>query len=312
MTTSRLFTYLMLFMVGGLLSCSDHPIQPLVTPGSAANRLRVKTLTLDLPNNQAKVSSFRYDGQGRLSQILTYQTPDSAVSTIEYNNYTYDGQNRLTGLRREVVLYPRGSGPNSIDQYTYIYNAAGQVSGLNRSNSFSLTFTYNGANQLVSSSRFYGIAGLSVTGFNSFTFTGNNLTSVSDRRNIPLRSGSDPNATRVDIYTHDDKINPFYGVYLIPAPYPIGNAGAADMVRTYFGGIDNFLNLSRNNVLTQQSTITTDYFFPTPSSTSYTESSVYQYQYNVANLPIVRTKTSTTSLNNTVAVETLHFEYESY
>ncbi|MDB5239692.1 MAG: hypothetical protein JWP57_317 [Spirosoma sp.] len=316
MTTSRLFTYLLLLMIGGLLSCSDHPFQPLVTPGSTANRLRVKTLTLDLPNNQAKVSSFRYDGQGRLSQILTYQTPDSTVSAIEINNYTYDGQNRLTGLQREAVPYPRQNRPNFVYQYIYLYNAAGQVIGLNQLNSFSLTFGYNSANQLAGGSRLYAISGLTISGSNSFTFTGNNLIRSSDSRNIPTRSGTpDPIVTTVDEYTHDDKINPFYGVYLIP--YPNEFSGPSNMAKTYFGGLDNFLTLSRNNVLTQlTSSSTTSFGSSGPSTLGLIESAVYQYQYNAASLPTVRVKTTTRpggpTFPSVTTVETLRFEYESY
>ncbi|MDB5239693.1 MAG: hypothetical protein JWP57_318 [Spirosoma sp.] len=317
MTTSRLFTYLMLFMVGGLLSCSDHPIQSLVTPGSTANRLRVKTLTEDLPNNQTKVSLFRYDVQGRLSQILAYQTPDSTVSAIEYSNYTYDQQNRLTGLRREAVQYPRprDNQQNRVEQYIYTYNPAGQLTEINYVNGFRVGFSYNSSGQLVSSNRSFSdpIANISLSGSNSFIFTGNNLSTLNSNSFASLR-GPVFSSESVTTYTHDHKVNPFYSVLVIPAPSKgfinLMTGGPAFPVETYFGGVDNVLNLSRNNILSEVTNSTSTQNFINPTSS--TLSTIYQYQYNAANLPTVRTKTTTPALNSTVTVETLRFEYESY
>ena len=69
-----------------LAACTDQFTLP-DTPGSTTRRFRVRSLTLDLLNNLQKVSLFRYDGQNRLSSILTYQTPDSSVAPVEYSTY---------------------------------------------------------------------------------------------------------------------------------------------------------------------------------------------------------------------------------
>lgn len=302
----RNLLYLSLFVAAGwLVACSDHLI-PAVSPGSTTTRLRVKTLTLELPNSQAKVSAFTYDGQGRLSGIKTYQTPDSTVSELETSVYQYDSQNRLTNLRHEAILFPRGSQPNRVEEYTYAYNEAGQVSGIQYLNGFSLNFTYNSANKLVSSRRQFYFSGIDQFGYDSFTFIGDNLTLLNSTRTLPLRGPSGDFKSDV-VFTYDDKVNPFYGVYVIPAPYPAGFVNlrsSPGTVETYFGGIENVLNLSRNNVLTKvANSITT---IGSTSSNS-TRTSVYQYQYNAQNLPIVRTTTT-----NNVLTETLRFDYESY
>lgn len=303
---SRILIYFTFLLIGGLSACSDHRV-PAVAPGSTTTRLRVKTLTLDLPDNKAKVSLFRYDAQGRLSSILTYQTPDSTVSEIEYSNYQYDGQNRLTELRREAVLHPRGSGPNLVERYLYTYNAAGRVSEVDNVNGFSVRLSYGADNRLVSASRGFRTGGLIISGSDSFTFTGNNLTAYQTGFTIaghggPAFSGGGSSST----FTHDDKINPFYGVYVIPAPFPNGFINltfSPRLAETYFGGTDNVLNLSENNVLNR--------VFAVSSGAS---SVTNQYQYNAANLPTVRVRTTTitNSFGTTVTVETLRFGYESY
>lgn len=301
----RFSTYvLFLLMVAGLSACLDHRT-PVVTPGSNTTRLRVKALTLELPDNLAKVSSFRYDAQGRLGSILTYQTPDSTASEIEFSNYQYDGQNRMTGLRREAVLFPRGSRPNAVEQYSYAYDASGRVISIDNNPGFTLGLGYNGTGQLAGASRSFRTGGLSISGSDSFTFTGNNLSgyqsgfTVTAMGGPPFSGGGSSNR-----YTHDDKINPFYGVLIIPAPAPDGFINLAFSPRvavTYFGGTDNVLNLSQNNVLTE-----------TPLRTS-ADLVTYQYQYNAANLPTVRVKRITSPApNNSVRVEVLRFEYESY
>ncbi|MCK8493768.1 hypothetical protein M0L20_18015 [Spirosoma sp. RP8] len=306
MITHRLLTcFIGVSIALGLTTCSDHHI-PDVTPGSTASRLRVKTLTLELPNNVAKVSSFRYDGQGRLSSIFTYQTPDSTVSELETSLYQYDAQNRLTQLRRQAILYPRGNPFNPTEQYTFTYNSAGQLSGLAYLNGFTLGFTYNSANQLIRSGRQFSISGLSITGSNSFSYTGNNLTRLTDNRTLPLR-GPSGNTESVSDYTHDDKVNPFYGLYVIPAPYPSGfvnMANSPNLVATYFGGLENVLNLSKNNVVRQVTNTTTTIGSQVSTGTA---TVAYQYEYNTANLPSVRRM----SVDN-VMTQTLRFDYESY
>jgi hypothetical protein len=302
----RKLLYLCLFLAAGwLAACSDH-LNPAVSPGSTSTRLRVKSMTLDLPGGLAKVSTFTYDALGRLGGIKTYQTPDSTVSELETSLYQYDAQNRLTNLRHELTPFPRGSQQNRVEEYRYVYNPAGQVSGIDYVNGFSLTFSYNDANKLVSSRRQFLFSGIDQFGGDQFTFTGDNLTRLNSTRSLPLRGPSGDFKSDV-VFTHDDKVNPFYGVFVIPAPFP---AGFVDMrsstrqVETYFGGIENVLNLSRNNVLTKVALNTTTI---AGTSTSSTSTSVYQYEYNAQNLPTLRTTTT-----NSVLTETLRLAYETY
>ncbi|MBC3785694.1 hypothetical protein [Spirosoma utsteinense] len=302
----RTSLYLSLLLAAGwLAACSDH-LNPAVTPGSTTTRMRVKALRLELPNGLARVSAFSYDGQGRLSGIKTYQTPDSTVAALETSVYQYDAQNRLTGLRRQAILYPRGNSFSPSESYTYSYNDAGQVTGLNYASGFSLTFAYNSANKLASSRRQFLFSGIDQFGTDSFTFTGDDLTKLNSTRTIPTRGpGGD---FRSDVtFAYDDKVNPFYGVYVIPAPYPAGFVrlqSAPGTVETYFGGIENVLNLSPHNVLTKVSNGISTIGSTTNTSTS---RSVYQYEYNTANLPTLLTTTT-----DNVLKETLRFEYESY
>lgn len=287
----------------GLAACTDHLTLP-GTPGSTVDRLRVKSLTLALPNNQSSVSLLRYDAQNRLSSILIYQTPDSTVAPVEYSTYQYDSQNRLTQFRREIVLRPTGSSPNLVEQYDYRYNAAGQVEGVSHPSGYSATFRYNG-NQLVSSVENFSIpVNISYNESNQFTFSGGNLTTTNSTTRIVLR-GPLLETTSTLTSTYDNKRNPFFGIYIIPAPYAQGffNPNNANFSQpTYYGGFGNQLNLSMNNRLTSNvSTTSNTSGTPTNTSTS------YQYTYNTADLPITRQ----TTVNGAVT-ETLRFEYEPY
>lgn len=98
-------------------------------------------------------------------------------------------------------------------------------------------------------------------------------------------------------YTFDDKLDPFYGVFIIPAPgvfLPFASSpGALSPFYMLYGGIDNTLNLSQNNVLSAVSSNGT--------------TTQYSYTYNAANLPASRTTTL-----NSVVTEVLRFGYESY
>jgi len=297
MIYSRFCTQLILVVFAGLLTtCVDHRI-PDITPGSTPLRQRVKSLTQELPNTSAtKVSLFSYDGQNRLASILTFQAPDSTAAPVELSVYQYDAQNRLTQLRHEVVRRAPFQ-PNPIELYTLAYNALGQVSGVSYANGFSLVLNYNGANQLTSSSRNFQTGGLTQRGSDTFTFTGNNLTALNSPREYSDRGpGGFIGYGNSRTFTYDDRLNPFFGNYIIPAPYPEGFVNltfGTRAVMTYFGGVDNALNLSPNNALTELISNGT--------------TNTYQYQYNAANLPTVRTRTT----NGTVT-ETLRFAYEGY
>lgn len=298
MKITHLYQWLFsLLFFAAFSGCTDHRV-PAVTPGSGANKLRVKTITQETPNNPTKVSAFKYDGQNRLSLIIAYQLPDSSVAPVENSVYTYDSQNRLTQLQRDIVR--RGSGSET---YTFSYNGAGQVSGLRHlPSTFSIGLAYTPDNRASGYSKSLNVGGLDYSGGGTFTFTGNNLTLATNRVRI-IRQGGPPipvvDASTSTNFTFDDKVNPFYGVFLIPAPGvfgPSAGSGVTNPIYTYYGGIDNPLNLSQNNVLSAVSVT---------GSTATT--TTYAYTYSSANLPTSRTTTT-----GGAVVETLRFEYENY
>ncbi|WP_332367812.1 hypothetical protein [Spirosoma telluris] len=212
-TTSLLRCIGCLLIIAGFFGCTDHRI-PAVTPG--ASRLRVKTISQDGPNGSSKVSAFKYDAQGRLSLIIGYQLPDSSTTPVENTVFQYDGQNRLTQAQHSIVR--RGSGSET---YTLTYNGAGQVSGVRNSPStFGIGIQYNSANQPSTYTKGINVGGLVASGGGSFTFTGNNVTSSSDLFTV-TRLGEPPSAPKYGwsantTFTYDDKVNPFYGVFVIP------------------------------------------------------------------------------------------------
>ncbi|MFD2935050.1 hypothetical protein [Spirosoma flavum] len=294
MNTTHLRKWLIcLLLLVGFLGCTDHRI-PAVTPGSGSNRLRVKTITQDQPGNTAKVSAFKYDSQGRLSLIVGFQTPDSTMGPVENSVYTYDAQNRLTQLRREVVRRS-GSSPNPVEVYTFSYNMASQVAQLLHSPStFGVGLQYASDNRLSGYAKGINVAGLQSSGGGTFTFTGNNLTFATETLSV-IRSGgpSIPVYSRSTntTYTFDDKTNPFYGPFIIPTPGvfgPMPVSGSFGPYYSYYGGIDNLLNLSQNNVLSAGN-------------------STYAYTYNGASLPTSRITTTSGTVT-----ETLHYDYETY
>ncbi len=296
---NKLHTCLFALLVVALSGCTDHRTQDL-TPGSATARLRVSSITQPMTGGTSKISQFIYDGQNRLSRITTYQTPDSTVSEVEQTTYQYDGQNRLTQVRQEATLYPRGNQPNRVAQYTYGYNAAGQVTSIAYANGYTVSPVYSASGVLQSARRFFATGGLTINGGDAFTFTGANLTTYTISYTVAGHGGpAGPPSSLTRTYTYDTNINPFYGTTVIPAPYPDGYvnlASAPGSVVTYFGGVDNVLNLSPANVLTE--------------TASTGETNTYLYQYNAAGLPTMRTRTTTGSGTN--STQTLQFSYESY
>jgi hypothetical protein len=299
MNTTRLLTgFIGLLLAGTLMSCEDHRSQ-VVTPG--ANRLRVKRIEQQVTTASPPVTTlmdFAYDGQNRLSSILAYRTPDSTAFPVEQTLYQYDAQNRLTGVRRSEIR--RGS---RTDGYGLEYNASGQLQRLIASSAIYISPRYDAGNQLTGYFKDIGVGGLTSTGSGSFTFTSGNLTAASESFAV-YRSGQGGGAPPVyargfqATYTYDATgINPFYGTFIIPAPgvflFDPGSSASLGPIYTLYGGLDNFFNLSRNNV-------------ETVSGTGITETR-YSYTYNAAGLPTSRT---TTTAGN--VTEVLRFEYESY
>ena len=298
--------FVCLLLIGLFISCKDH-----LTPGSPSDRLRVKSITQAISPNAitggttsvTTVSEFTYDLQGRLASINTNQTPDNTIGPVEKSVYQYDAQNRFIQLRRDIDTR-NPNNPTLYEVYKYSYNAAGQVSGINYTNSnngtfFNVNLNYNGVNQLIGSTKSFSFAPLSYQRAQTYSYTGNNLTGIVTN----TQTNFSPSGTSNITYTFDDKVNPFYGVYLIPAPLPNTSfpsllSGNGFTYYTYYGGLDNPLNLSQNNLLNAQ---------PLSQPTTYT------YTYNGANLPTSRVTTATNTASNiTAVIETLYYTYESY
>jgi YD repeat-containing protein len=295
MKTKRLLAGILCLLIAGeFMGCSDH-LGQVITPG--ANRMRVKTITqVTGTASVSMVSAFSYDVQGRLNLITAYQLPDSTVAPVENTLYQYDAQSRLTQVRHTTVR--RGS--NS-ETYTLTYNSTNQVVQLSNSiSTFNISPQYNSGNLVTGYRKGIAVGGLSSTGGGTLTFTGNNVTASSDVFSV-FRTGGSPTAPAVysrsinTTYTFDDKLNPFYGVFIIPAPgvfHSFAGTGSFGPYHTLYGGTDNLFNLSRNNVLV---------------AVTANETTNYRYTYNSSSLPTSRITTTTTGIS-----EILRYDYESY
>ncbi|WP_228724177.1 hypothetical protein [Spirosoma sp. KUDC1026] len=295
MTTRRLLTGIIgLFIATEFFGCADHQGQTII-PG--INRLRVKSITqITGTPSVSTVSAFSYDEQGRLSSISAYRSPDSAAAAVENTVYQYDSQSRLTQVRHAVVR--RGS---NAETYTLVYNSANQLVQLTNSvSTFSVTPQYNSVNQVTGYGKSISVSGLSSGGNGTFTYTGNNVTTTSETFSV-FRTGGSPTAPPVytqpitTTYTYEDKVNPFYGVFIIPAPgvfHAYAGFGIFGPYYTLYGGIDNPNNLSKNNVL---------------SAVMASGTTTYGYTYNSANLPTSRITSTATGVS-----EILRYEYELY
>ncbi len=300
MKITHLYQWLFsLLFIAAFSGCTDHRV-PAVTPGSVSTRLRVKTITQQLPSspNSSTVSAFSYDNLNRLSSILAYQLPDSTTAPVELTVYQYDAQNRFIQLRRNQVR--RGS---VTELYAYSYNSLGQVGSIAYQNNsplifggaFTVNLFYNATNRLTGAGKFFSTGGLSLRESDDVTFTGNNLTLLSASTSGTGMGAPLPSTSFTVTFAYDGNVNPFYGVYVIPASFVYGAAYGFSFY-TFYGGISNVFNLSQNNVLSATSVV---------GSTATT--TTYAYTYNSANLPTSRTTTT----GGTV-VETLRYEYENY
>ena len=223
----KLHTCLFALLVVVLSACIDHRTQDL-TLGSATARLRVSSITQPISGGISKISRFTYDGQNRLQRMTTYQSPDSSIAEVEQTTYQYDRQNRLTQVRQEATLYPRGSQPNRVAQYTYGYNAAGQVTSIAYANGYTIAPVYSASGVLQSARRFFATGGLTINGGDTFTFTGANLTNYTVSYTVAGHGGpAGPPSSLTRAYTYDTNTNPFYGTTVIPAPYPNGYVNLA-------------------------------------------------------------------------------------
>ncbi|RYF62541.1 MAG: hypothetical protein EOO39_30100 [Cytophagaceae bacterium] len=299
MNTTRLLIACALTL--GLLTqaCQDHMVNP-AQPGAPALRLRVKSLSEDLPNNTAKITTFSYDSQGRLSGLVAYQTPDSSQANVERSTYQYDGQNRLVRQQRQLITRPNTASLTAalVEAHQFTYNAASQVSEirflasyyqivppgvyvvdpslLNSPNALSqlATLRYDQTGQLAGMTKvnyFQGSPALISTA-NTYSYAGKDLISANT---VTFQNGVQfSNVTNT--LTYDTQTNPFYGSYV---------------VGRYFGGIgDSFQNLSTLS----------------PHNITKLDGVSYRYDYNSSGLPTVRYTYSDK------LIQTLRFTYESY
>ena len=302
MITNRLFVYLTgLLLAAGLTRCADHrDLEP------KPERLRVNMLThtrSDAPGIQ-KRSVFSYDAQGRLSTILAYQLPDSTLVPVEHNTYQYDALNRLTRHRRQfyqrTLILPDTLPVLRYEEEEFVYGPTGPPTQLLYSNNaggggplwYTVDLGYsNETGKLVTARQRMTFTnfGVGYHVYRTLTFTGDNISSVDTDYSLCVKSTCSTGLTTTP-YTYDDKINPFFGIQVIPDPTGrtvnvlSGNLATSD----YYGGVDNLYNLSRNNTLSEGGT-------------------VYTYTYNSAGLPTRRSTTDRFGLTNT-----LTFDYETY
>ncbi|WP_165840870.1 hypothetical protein [Larkinella punicea] len=227
--------------------------------------------------------------------MVTFQTPDSTVSPVETTVFAYNARNRLIEARRDISERT-GSAPFQYEIYTYTLNEAGQVVELRYVNNVSedniwlIKLQYNPDNRLKSSLKIFETGGVSYRQTSTFIFTANNITSATINESL-VRGSPLYDVTRTAVFTYDSKINPFYGLFVIPAPFTgrLSDPHSGSLsYYTYYGGVDNLLNLSQNNMLSDGST-------------------TYTYTYNSSNLPTSRIRATPYE-----STETLHYEYETY
>jgi hypothetical protein len=271
-------------------SCTDHQ-----EPGP--DKLRVKSLTRILPDapDVSIISILQYDLQGRLGSIETHQTPGGPGSPTETSTFQYDGDGKLSQMDRTL------SGGGS-ERYVYT-NDGWKVTkikytgGLNDFYDFVLNYDVTGS-LLLSTKRSFSFTGVKFDQVNDLTFSNGNVSSVMSTSTLAR------NITTTSIVTtdfgYDDHTNPFYGVFLIPAPVRIATPSTGSFNHyTYYGGVDNLLHLSKNN--------------PVSANIKGASQTLFNYTYNASGLPTSRqTLVKFTLEQPAVLQETLLYEYETY
>ena len=269
-----------------------------VVPGSAAARLRVKSISEALPGNSARLTTFTYDRDGRLSGVQAVQTPDSTWATTERNYYQYDTKNRLIKHQHQIVVPASYTLVAPLaEEHQFDYNTDGLLTEIRYKASsgvplrpnqtivdlseldgsgrlgYVLRPVYDAAKKVIGSQKAYYWQSTSATYASDYSYTGDLVTGV---RTLMTINGTVSTPQTYSL-SYDTKINPFYGVYVVPG---------------YFGGIANwFLNLSTLS----------------PNNITRVEGVSYRYEYNSANLPIVRY-----TVTDDKVIQTLRFAYESY
>lgn len=274
-----------------VLSCADS-----LKPDAVPENKRIKRISQVLPNagGVANVTDFKYDLNNNLMSLRSYQTPDSMSAVTSTTFFSRDAGNQVVKVSRFFNNMNR-------EEYTYIYNQAGQVVNLNYkagpNDMYFMLFQYNGTTP-ETSTRSFSFSSISFEQKISYHFNGDNLSSALYKTTVGKNLSTVTESTST--FTFDNKINPFYKMPVIPAPNGPAkpSAGNFDYV-TYSGGLQNLLYLSRNNVISE--TI--------GGSTEIT----YTYTYSSDNLPVNRvTMKKSTSQTQPAIQETLEFDYEAY
>ncbi|MCF0056072.1 hypothetical protein [Dyadobacter sp. CY356] len=285
METSDILKWCTVLLFTFFLSCTDH-----LPPQS----LRVKSITQTLPNSNGitNITEFNYDNAGRLSNLKSYQLPDSNAAVRSRTIYTYDGNNMLLAVTRNFSDL-------KTESYQFGYNQAGKVNKLDYSaladDVYKMTFQYSG-NMLTGSERKFNFSSVSYIKSVLYNFPGNNLGSVSSVTTFTKNVSSITNSESE--YTYDDQVNPFYGNFIIPAPNGPARPSQGNFnYYTYYGGIDNFLSLSKNNIRSES---IGDY------------QATYDYTYNGQGLPLTRVTKKKNGQNESYIDETLEYVYETY
>lgn len=275
------------------LSCTEHE-----NPEPQPEQFRIKSLSRTSPDepNVKYVSSFKYDADGRLASIYTYQTPDSATSPTETSTYQYDSQNRVSQMDR--VLSKGGS-----ERYAYTYNQAGKPDKIKYTGGtndyYDLIFTYDPSSQLSASNRSFNFSNtISYLQDNAYVFTSGNLSKVTTTTTVVRTVPS--SGTFNTEFVYDDHPNPFLDAPVIPAPSKIATPSMGSFnYYTYYGGVDNLLQLSKNNLLS--------------ATTDALSQITYAYTYNAQGLPESRTTSQKATPSSPVFIlEVLEYGYEEY
>ena len=282
----------LLLLLSIVLSCTDHfPPEPL------PNHQRIKKITQTLPDEPGitHVTDFFYKPTGdSLSSLKSYQMPDPKAGLPATTTYSYRADGVIVNKVFDNIPYPG-------ELYVLKNYLSGQVGQLNyydsQSDNYTMYFTYNG-NQLESTRRTFKTSGVSFEQKIWYFFNNNNLDSANYETSIE-RNTTTVSKSKSE-FTYDDKVNPFYEMRIIPAPNDAASPTTGNFNHyTFAGGLQSFMHLSRNNVLSEKSS--------TLSETT------YSYEYNADGLPTKRiTMKKNTPQDQPYVAETIIIEYETY
>ncbi|GAB3943129.1 hypothetical protein GCM10028805_08860 [Spirosoma harenae] len=267
MRTSVLLCFAALGLLLNLSSCVDHRLGGTLSPV----RLRLKTT-----DDGTTRTTYSYDSQNQPISITRNQVVNTIMygdpqriytsSESEANHIFYITPSSSTPGQGEIVVYPPVLTNTRFTATRYNYSTATKIYYSVRLRYFD--YTFDGSGRLTS----YADRSDTNPDLNSYgyTYTGENIT----RQDVSTAGGHGLNY-RID-YTHDDKINPFYGLW--------------------DPEIETRLRFTRNNMISARS-----------QGLSSNDDIVYTYEYNQQGLPTKRT-----TVRNGVQSGVLTFTYESY